>query len=688
MFTPLLQSGVDRLKSRSEKINADEDAQIETLRGLGGENRSLPLVSEINNRALFGIHPAIPLPAEEASSISPELPIYVPRDIDADLHTGIRSKSEIGGFFLLVGRAASGKTRCAYEAINAVLPEWRLCMPADAKALSSLVTSEFDLSHTVVWLDEIQKFLGPEQLQAEVIRGILMNRNAPTILIGTIWPENYNHLRAPLAETEEEDPNRNARDILNLASRFDISTFSFKELDRARQIAEIDPRIAEVIHRGPSASVTELLAAAPELIHRWIQGENEFGRLLITAAVSARACGIGEEIPVGTLRDIAVALMNGRLRAMASDSWFEEAVHWASRPVRGASSPLAPHSKIIGAVDSYTVSDVLTQYANESAPQRTRSVSDEIWEITLRDTNHTSTLISIFTAAEAAGNTSIAERAATRAAEAGSNHAIWLLSLFLEKLGRNEEALAWILRGAERRDVTSMALAGLQLFKTDRREESEYWLRQAAAAGDANAMGGLGVVLMQRNQFEEALVWTRRSAEKGSFVSMEVLGDLLAQRGERGEATEWFRRAVQHGNRISAQAHLGIQLMGDEETLEEAEGLLRRAAEAGEVRGMVGYGMLLSQRDHESAEARHFLTLAVEAGDEHGMMALGILHAERGETSNAIHLYERASQSNQKAVRNLAIGELMKLLRAQGRDEEAARWELQLDALNGAGADE
>jgi hypothetical protein len=47
---------------------------------------SLPLVSEVTSRGVLGIHPAIPLPADADPSLSLELPTYVPRDMDADVH--------------------------------------------------------------------------------------------------------------------------------------------------------------------------------------------------------------------------------------------------------------------------------------------------------------------------------------------------------------------------------------------------------------------------------------------------------------------------------------------------------------------------------------------------------------------------------------------------------------------------
>ena len=55
------------------------------------------------------------------------LPEYVPRDVDAaESGSGPRWRppAERGGFVLLVGGSSVGKTRCAVEAVRALLPDW------------------------------------------------------------------------------------------------------------------------------------------------------------------------------------------------------------------------------------------------------------------------------------------------------------------------------------------------------------------------------------------------------------------------------------------------------------------------------------------------------------------------------------------------------------------------------------
>ena len=85
-------------------------------------------VSEADLRRL-GVHAAISV-AGVPDEVPPE---YVPRDVDAaelGVRAGVAAAAERGGFVLLVGGSSVGKTRCAAEAVRALLPDWWLVHPA------------------------------------------------------------------------------------------------------------------------------------------------------------------------------------------------------------------------------------------------------------------------------------------------------------------------------------------------------------------------------------------------------------------------------------------------------------------------------------------------------------------------------------------------------------------------------
>jgi hypothetical protein len=133
-------------------------------------------VSEADLRRL-GVRAAIGVPGVP-EEIPPE---YVPRDIDAG-GFGVRAKvaaaAQRGGFVLLVGGPLAGKTRTAAEAVKALLPDWWLVHPAGPTEVAALPRSP--VPRTVVWLDELQRYLAGEgALTGEVVRALLGGRTRP-----------------------------------------------------------------------------------------------------------------------------------------------------------------------------------------------------------------------------------------------------------------------------------------------------------------------------------------------------------------------------------------------------------------------------------------------------------------------------------------------------------------------------
>ena len=84
-------------------------------------------------------------------------------------------RRERGGFVLLVGGSSVGKTRCAAEAVKALLPDWWLVHPAGPAEVAALAAAP--LPQTVVWLDELQHYLdGEHGLTGAVMRALLNPR--------------------------------------------------------------------------------------------------------------------------------------------------------------------------------------------------------------------------------------------------------------------------------------------------------------------------------------------------------------------------------------------------------------------------------------------------------------------------------------------------------------------------------
>jgi hypothetical protein len=115
--------------------------------GPGGVDRAplrLPRVDACDPRRL-GVHASITLSSRgEAAARGaqlPELPRYVPRDVDEEVREAVVEAAGRGGLVVVVGSSSTGKTRTVYEAVMAELPGWRLFHPAEAGELAAAMAS-------------------------------------------------------------------------------------------------------------------------------------------------------------------------------------------------------------------------------------------------------------------------------------------------------------------------------------------------------------------------------------------------------------------------------------------------------------------------------------------------------------------------------------------------------------------
>jgi TPR repeat protein len=684
-WTPLVKARTDALASRTTRA-AERDAQAEgALNRLPTRNGRVPMVQEVTDRALLGIHEAIPLTADRAiaGELSTELPTYVLRDVDADLRTTLAARSKTGGFLLLVGPAAAGKTRCAYEAVRSVLPRWRLFMLGDATTLTELVAGGADLTNSVIWLDETQNFLtGPDRLRAATVRQLLADTTNPTILIGTIWPTVYEQLRAPVTRTDSgsdgaEDINKDAREVLALARRFTLGAWSNQEWARATELASTDPRIAQVLPQRNQGGLTQMLSAAPELIHRWEQADNVYGQAVITAAVAARRCGHPPVIPVPIIENVAREFLAGPQRAMAVEGWLTDALSWACQPVynSGGIAPLQAFAESVGQLDGYQVSDVLVESASPSAPNSGHGISSVVWELITRLATPKA-CVPIGLAAHFADRPTDARRAWERAAEAGEPRGMANLGLLLGDQNDHEGARIWLTRAAEAGIQDALYHLGEALLDQGDLDGARTWFMRAVDAGDVDAMVHLGFLLRDQGDPEGARTWWMRAADAGQSDAMVNLGNFLIDEGDREGARTWWMRAADAGQ-SDAMVNLGNFLI-DEGDREGARTWYTRAADAGHPHAMACLGVLLDEQgDPEGAQA--WYSRAAEAGDVNAMILLGIFFADQGDYEGARRWYTRAADAGQSDAM-LVLGELQW---EQG-DLEAARswWTRAADAGN------
>lgn len=326
----------------------------------------------------LGVHAPIDAPGAVG-----DLPFYVPRDTDND-PSGVRAligrAAEHGGLVVIVGGSSVGKTRCAYEALRAVVPTWRLLHPAGPEQVRR--AAEQAPPHLVVWLDELQNYLGgPAGLDAGAVRALLQ---AGAVLVATIWPDRY-HAFTALPQRGHADPYATERELLGLADVVHLDAdFTPAERERARAAAQAgDARIALALESS-DYGLTQVIAAAPHLVARW-QGAGPYAAAVLNAAIDATRLGVRSPLSAELLRAAAPSYCTPHQRAAAPGNWFEAALAYATETLHGATAALAPVATAtmkMGQAAGYQVADYLQQHAG--ARRRMVKVPATCWQA-LRD---------------------------------------------------------------------------------------------------------------------------------------------------------------------------------------------------------------------------------------------------------------------------------------------------------------
>jgi TPR repeat protein len=612
----------------------------------------------------------------------------------------IAERSVDGGFLLLAGPAASGKSRCAYEAVRAVLPDWRMLLPPSAADLTSLVNAGVPLGRTVIWLDDLPRFLGSGTLTARTVRRLLTDRGEPVILIGAIWPAEYERLVTGTSQETGQDFTTEAQQILLPAHRFDVAEqFTAAERARAGQSALADPRIGEALGHAAKGAVPSVLACVPELIHRWDQPGDAAGGAVITAAVEARLCGHPAVIPPGLLERLTEEYLTPAQRATASPGWFEAAIAWACRPVRAGIAALAPSAWRIGELDGYEVSDILVDRGMRRYAVQ-QGVPATPWEV-LAEHSALDAREMVGLRAVYYGLNAIAARALRRVAKAGGTEA--MVSLAMAYLDEDDlgNAHRWFLAAAEAGDGMAMAMLAVVLQQQGDAARAREWLRRGAEAGNTGAMVGYGSELEKDGDLTAARGWYEKSAEAGDEgQGMLFLGCLLREQGDLPAALNCFLRAAESarssmednlrsmrmpaGEAGSAAARryrdsvtkpytdtafcLGETYLATGGTA-EARTWLEQAAGLGHLRAMTMLGSMLWE-SRELGQAQAWLRPTAEAGDPEAMFYLGMILDLEGRETESGRWLERAARSGAAP----AMGRYAVFLAEQGDHEGAREW--------------
>jgi hypothetical protein len=382
--TRLLEAALSRQPANAVFLSAFGNAAVPALGVPSPPHGPRPLPAGAvrvgaANPAHLGVHPAVALPG--MATASP--PVYVTRDVDRGplgVRRRLRELSRQGGFLLLLGESSVGKTRTAYEAIRAVLPNWSLLQPDGPAQLAEWAM--LPLTHVVVWLDEFDAFLDRHDRPTAATIRRLLGPPGPVVLVGTMWPGPYlRYITMPDAAVEDgptprRDAFREERQILSLALSNKVDpTFSEDERRRAVDAARADDRLAQALS-VTDFGITQTLAGAPGLMERWRLAP-AYAKPVLTAAITLRRLGVRQPLSAKLLRAAAEGYRAPDERAAASGDWFERALAYAMTPCHGKARALTRHGD--GAEDTpagYRLADYLHAHADNVPDVPAASVWD------------------------------------------------------------------------------------------------------------------------------------------------------------------------------------------------------------------------------------------------------------------------------------------------------------------------
>ncbi|MFF3414826.1 tetratricopeptide repeat protein [Streptomyces sp. NPDC002698] len=342
---PTLLTDFQRRRERAEEHDL---ALVQGCLVLPGGH--LPLVREVSDPILLGVHPARDAD-EPASRADPavghqvrvsrhRVPPYVPRDV----HTRVVESLAAGGFVLLIGESTAGKSRLAYEAMRTALPDHVLIAPLHRPALPAAVARASRLPRCVLWLDGMERFLGPDGLTRSSISRLTTGDGHHRVVVGTL--RSAEMTRYTDTGTADSAELSEASETLEQAVQLRLARlFTSNELRRARTRAW-DTRIADALNCAGNYGLAEYLAAGPELLGDWLDAwdvaNHPRAAALVTAAVDCRRAGLTRPLPRSLLESLHEAYLRERGGSRLRPETPEEAWSWATRQRRATTALLVP----------------------------------------------------------------------------------------------------------------------------------------------------------------------------------------------------------------------------------------------------------------------------------------------------------------------------------------------------------
>lgn len=518
------------------------------------------------------VHPAVDVVRNaeiDESACGPErdcrgakLPEYVRRSHDAQLAAVVAdAASGNSRMTVLVGSSSTGKTRACWEAVQPLAHQgWLLWHPISPTHADAVLADIEDIApRTVIWLNEAQNYLGAgagvgERIAA-ALRCLLADpERTPVLVLGTLWPH-FATVYTARPERDEDDQHRQARELL--AGRRITLPDSFDEaaVDCARALAAAgDLQLAKALEQSSDGRLTQYLAGAPELLHRY-ETASPPARALLNVAMDARRLGAAHHLPLTFLKQAAADYLTDDENDTLTDNWFEEALADTAAAVHGNLAPLRPvrprttrqsSERTEPAEVACRLADYLEQHGRQKRQQRCPPTS--FWQAVHDRITHTDSLVALADAAQRRHRTYWAHRLTLQAARAGHSRALSQLVHELKDAKDWEGARALYLQAANSGAKDALLQLCRVVAAYGNYEVAEDLYRQSAQAGDPRALLDLAREREFARQPGEAEEFYWQAAQAGVPGALTELARIRERSGQREEAEELCWQAAQAGD--------------------------------------------------------------------------------------------------------------------------------------------
>lgn len=421
------------------------------------------------------------------------MPPFVRRDADAELRKALAGP----GFVLVVGESTAGKSRAAYEAMRDQLSGHVLAWPPSDKTLAEFAPVIAKVDRCVVWLDDLDGYLGAGGLSTDLLTRLLGDGSRHVVVLATM----STHQRAqydPAGESGLEDSSRQVwkrgRAAIEQATEIRLDRkWSAAELERAEQFSD-DQRIAQALRRADRFGVAEILAAGPELVSRfrdgWTPGQNPRGAALVSAAVDIRRAGLHRPVPLSLLVATHEIYLTDRGGIDLRPESVEAGISFATSVVYGTTSLLR-----LAEEGRYLAHDYLVDVPpSMQIPELSMQIPDQVWETLLHHITPKEAY-NVGLAAYGFHRFDWARRAFSRATQAGVGDALHMLSLTSGAAGRPNQA-AEMVRTVLAENIRTLGPDHQDTLSA--RHELNRWIGEAG--NPAAAMAGFRDLLADRTR--------------------------------------------------------------------------------------------------------------------------------------------------------------------------------------------